>query len=69
MANSGIPWIDMTFDWCVRLLIDGARLMGITYEEINIWIFVVGWPLATAVMVAVIVWQWRQIRGLRRISG
>ena len=33
MANSGIPWIDAIFDWCVILLYDVAAQLGITYEE------------------------------------
>ena len=40
MANSGIPWIDAIFDWCVHLLFFAAHLFGITYEEINVWLFV-----------------------------
>ena len=35
-ANSGIKWIDQTFDFCVQLLIDVAHIFGITYEEINV---------------------------------
>ena len=45
MANSGIYWIDFTFDWCVRLLYQLAQLIGITYEEINVWLFVIVFPL------------------------
>ena len=45
MADSGIVWIDVTFDWCVRLLYEIAGMVGITYEEINIWLFVVVGPL------------------------
>ena len=44
MASSGIVWIDFTFDWCVRLLYDFADMMGITYEEINVWLFVIIGP-------------------------
>ena len=44
MASSGIVWIDVTFDWCVRLLYDFAAMMGITYEEINVWLFVIIGP-------------------------
>ena len=44
MASSGIVWIDVTFDWCVRLLYDLAATMGITYEEINVWLFVIIGP-------------------------
>jgi hypothetical protein len=45
MANSGIYWIDVTFDWCVRLLYQVAQLFGITYEEINVWLFVIVFPV------------------------
>ena len=52
MANSGIIWIDAVFDFCVKLLLDIADIMGITYEEINVWIFCVIWPILTLVMFA-----------------
>ena len=45
MANSGIMWIDVTFDWCVRLLHEVAGWIGITYEEINVWLFVIILPI------------------------
>ena len=44
MASSGIYWIDVTFDWCVRLLHSVAKVFGITYEEINVWLFVIVLP-------------------------
>ena len=44
MANSGIYWIDITFDYCVRLLYQVVGMMGITYEEINVWLFVIILP-------------------------
>ena len=44
MANSGIEWVDVTFNWCVWLLYEAAGLLGITYEEINIWLFVIIGP-------------------------
>ena len=49
MAHSGIPWIDATFDWCVRLLVHVAKLLGITYEEINVYLFVFALPLVLAI--------------------
>ena len=55
MANSGIEWIDITFNFCVRLLYDVGYFFGITYEEINVWLFVVIWPLLTLVMFAEII--------------
>ena len=54
-ANSGINWIDKTFDFCVKLLIDIANMMGITYEEINVWLFVVIWPLLSLVLFAEVI--------------
>ena len=45
MANSGIQWIDVTFDWCVALLYQWGGILGITYEEINVWLFCVILPI------------------------
>lgn len=44
-ASIGIEWIDATFDWCVALLYQAADLLSITYEEINVWLFVIIGPL------------------------
>ena len=51
-ASSGIKWIDVTFDWCVALLYQAADLLGITYEEINVWLFVIIGPLLLVSSVA-----------------
>lgn len=51
MANSGIYWIDLTFDYCVRLLYRAADLLGITYEEINVWLFVIILPILVLVSI------------------
>ena len=55
MANSGIKWIDITFNFCVRLLYDMGNFLGITYEEINVWLFVVIWPILSMVLLAEII--------------
>ena len=55
MANSGIVWIDAVFDFCVILLIDAAKILGITYEEINVWLFVVIWPVLSLVLFAEVI--------------
>ncbi len=66
MANSGIQWIDTIFNWAVYALVWLGQLLGITYEEINVWLFVIGWPLVTLLM-AVIIWkQYRELRSLKR---
>ena len=44
-GDSGIKWIDVTFDWCIQLLLNVADYLDITYEEINIWLFVIILPL------------------------
>lgn len=66
MANSGIEWVDIVFNWCVRLLYDWATFFGITYEEINIWIFIVVWPIITVAMALWILILLRQNRRLKQ---
>ena len=56
--------IDAIFNGCVVLLLFLAGLFGMTYEAINVWIFVVIWPVFTLVLIAVVVWQRRKIRQL-----
>ena len=55
MANSGINWIDQTFNFCVHLLYDLANILGISYEEINVWIFCVIWPVASLILFAEVI--------------
>ena len=55
MANSGINWIDQTFNFCVYLLYDLANILGISYEEINVWIFCVIWPVASLILFAEVI--------------
>ena len=66
MANSGITWIDKIFDWAVIALVALAKFLGITYEEINVWLFCVAWPLFTLALIVWAVSLWRQNRQLRR---
>ena len=54
------------FEWCVQLLLQAGQLLGIGYEAINVWVFVIIWPAVTVAMAGVIVWQHAQIRRLRR---
>ena len=55
MANSGIQWIDTVFIFCVVLLVDLANILGITYEEINVWIFCIIWPLLSLILFAEVI--------------
>ena len=50
MANSGIAWIDYAFDWCVILLVNVSNVIGITYEEINVWLFCIILPIVLFIL-------------------
>lgn len=65
MSSGWDNFVNSLFDWCVEILIKGANLLGISYNEINIWIFCIIEPIAFVVMFAVIIWQWRKIRRLQ----
>ena len=62
MANSGIVWIDIVFDWCVVLLYDLAHAIGITYEEINVYLFVFIGPMLLIASLLLNVWQFSKLR-------
>ena len=53
--------IDKLFVWCVELLEWMARKLGTTYNAVNVWIFIVIWPIITLGLIATVVWQWRII--------
>ncbi len=65
MEKSGIEWVDSVFNWCVIFLVDLADALGITYEEINVWLFVILWPVLTLALLALVLRQRRIIRELR----
>lgn len=46
MGDSGAPWIDWLFRWCVVALVDTAEFLDISYEALNVYIFVFLMPLA-----------------------
>ena len=69
MANSGIVWIDETFNFCVRLLYDLGSLLGITYEEINVWLFVIIWPIASLLLFAEVIRLRLKLRFLDKTRG
>tara|TARA_R110000796_G_scaffold58375_2_gene134732 strand:- start:1441 stop:1713 length:273 start_codon:yes stop_codon:yes gene_type:complete len=69
MGGSGIDWIDTVFRMCVILLVDLAGLLGISYEEINIWIFVIIWPALTILGLVWIIFLTFRLRKLKIKSG
>ena len=46
-------WIRNTFDWCVNSLFSAADSIGITYEALNVWIFVIIVPVVLVISLAV----------------
>ncbi len=64
MVNSGIHWIDWTFNAAVHWLYASADLFGISYEEINVWLFVIIGP---ALLVASLLVNLALYRKIRRV--
>ena len=58
--------MDQIFDWCVNVLVYWASVFGITYKEINVWVFVIIWPILTVILIGIIVVQQRRIRQLSK---
>ena len=59
--------MDAIFDWCVGVLVYFAGMFGITYKEINVWAFVIIWPILTLILIALIIAQQVHIRRLQKI--
>ena len=68
MANSGITWIDIIFNWAVIALYEVAGWFGMTYEEINVWLFCVTWPILTLILMYAVYSLVRQNRELRETA-
>ena len=60
--------MDQIFDWCVNVLVYWAQVFGITYKEINVWVFVILWPILTIILIGIIIEQQRTIRKLSKGS-
>ncbi len=61
--------MDIIFRLCVGLLVWLAAMTGTTYEEINVIIFFMIWPLLTLGLIALCLVQRAQIRRLRRLAS
>ena len=55
MGNSGFELVDIIFKVCVFILVDLADLLGISYELINIIIFVILQP--ALILLFFILWR------------
>ena len=58
--------MDQIFDWCVNVLVYWAGLFGITHKEINVWVFVIIWPILTIILMGILVMQRRIIHQLSK---
>lgn len=58
--------MNKVFDWCVEVLKYYAKLLGITYEEINIWIFCIIEPIIFFVMLGIIINLYRKNKALTK---
>ena len=67
LANSDIYWIDITFDWCVKFLSMLANLLGITYEEINIWLFLIIGPISLLISIFLNYYFYNKIKNFKKI--
>jgi hypothetical protein len=67
--QSGSGWIDTLFYLCVQILLWLAGVLGVSYNEVNIWIFCIIWPIVTIILIAMVWRQWITIRKLRNQLG
>ena len=69
MGESGIYWIDLIFKICVIALVDLASILGITYEEVNVWLFVIIWPVLTVYLIVRNIYLKKKLRKLESKSS
>ena len=59
-------WINYTFDWCVTLLKQTAYLLGLTYQEINVWLFCIILPIILLIMMIQIIMLKIKVNSLKK---
>ena len=57
--------MNKAFYWCVDLLKALAAKLHMTYEEVNIWIFVIIEPIVFFILMGIIYKQYLVIRSLK----
>ena len=55
LTNNKLSKMNTLFDICVQILKIIAKITGMTYQEANIWIFVILHPLLTLVLFVMVV--------------
>jgi hypothetical protein len=61
--------MNKTFQWCVQLLEALAAKVNMTYEEVNIWIFVIIEPVVFFSLAWIIFKQYQTIKMLRQAAA
>jgi len=54
--------MDIIFNWCVDVLMFLATQLGITYKEVNVWVFCIIEPIIFIYMLTLIIKQKRYIK-------
>ena len=57
------------FDWCVRVLIEMSRLTGLSYEAINVILFVFLHPVITLLLLVLLVRSRAQRKSDKRTTA
>lgn len=65
LGASGNDLIDYIFKLCVVLLVDLAKWLGISYEELNVWLFVVIMPAIILLQFAYIIVLRHRLKALK----
>jgi hypothetical protein len=65
--EQGAEMIHSIFQWCVQLLLGAGRVAGLSYEAVNVVIFVFVWPALTVGLLVALCWQRLLLKRLKKI--
>ena len=65
VGGSGVNWIDATFRYCVVLLVNIAKVLGISYEALNISVFIIIQPMIIVVLLGWVLKLRRKVKKVR----
>jgi hypothetical protein len=65
MGNSGTPWIDAIFDWAVHALDDLGTALDMSYELVNIVVFLGIGPVLVGFLIGWVARLRRQVKEAR----
>ena len=65
VGGSVVNWIDAIFRYCVVLLVNMAKVIGISYEALNIWVFIIVQPLIIFLLFVWVIRLRRKVKNVR----